>query len=65
MNTLKKQMHVTSSQISIKVPKDFIDKDVEIIIKKKNKEIEKELLTNEVKIDTKKWKFKREEIYNA
>jgi hypothetical protein len=46
----------------IRLPKDFINKtlNVEVTV---GEELEDRLLQNDIRIDTLKWKFRREEIY--
>lgn len=46
----------------LELPEEFNDHDVEITIRLK-RDIERDLLTDQIKIDTKKWKFSRDEIY--
>jgi len=48
--------------LHMKLPEEFKDKTVEVVVKVEN-EIAKKLLIDTVRIDTTKWKFNREEIY--
>jgi hypothetical protein len=62
MLVLRKEAKVKDKILVIELPKEFNEQDVEIIIRLKS-EIEKEILSDQIKIDTTKWKFNREEIY--
>ena len=63
MLIVKKETKVKSKLLMIELPEEFKDRDVEITIRLK-REIERDLLTDQIKIDTKKWKFDRDEIYS-
>lgn len=62
MTILKEIIKVKDGVLQMKLPDEFRDKTVEIVITVSD-DIEKKLLIDNVKIDTKKWKFNREEIY--
>jgi hypothetical protein len=62
MLVLKKEAKVKDKVLTIELPSEFNEQDVEIIIRLKSN-IEKEIFADQVKIDTKKWEFNREEIY--
>jgi hypothetical protein len=62
MLVLKKEVKVKDKVLTIELPNEFNEQDVEIIIRLKSN-IEKEIFADQVKIDTKKWEFNREEIY--
>jgi hypothetical protein len=62
MLVLKKEVKVKDKVLTIELPSEFNEQDVEIIIRLKSN-IEKEIFADQVKIDTKKWEFNREEIY--
>jgi len=59
---VKKESKIRNKSLLIELPEEFNDRDVEITIRLK-RDIEKDLLTDQIKIDTKKWKFDRDEIY--
>jgi len=48
--------------LTIELPEEFKGREVEITIRLKES-IEKEILADQIKVDTTKWKFNREEIY--
>jgi hypothetical protein len=62
MLVLKKEAKVKDKVLTIELPNEFNEQDVEIIIRLKSN-IEKEIFADQIKIDTKKWEFNREEIY--
>jgi hypothetical protein len=62
MLVLKKEAKIKDKVLTIELPSEFNEQDVEIIIRLKSN-IEKEIFADQVKIDTKKWEFNREEIY--
>ncbi|MBS3948534.1 MAG: hypothetical protein KGZ57_09625 [Dethiobacter sp.] len=62
MLIVKKESRVRNKSLIIELPEEFKDRDVEITIRLK-RDIERDLLTDQIKIDTKKWKFDRDEIY--
>ena len=63
MKTLIKKVKSDKKSLSILLPEDFLNKDIRVTIEIEDNKIEKNLLTDKIKIDTKKWKFKREDIY--
>jgi len=60
MSVVKKESKVTR-HLTIELPDEFNEHDFEIIRLKRD--IEKEILADQIKVDTRKWKFNREEIY--
>jgi len=60
MLIMKKE--VKDKALTVELPEEFNGQEVEIIIRLKGK-IEKEILADQIKIDTKKWKFNREELH--
>jgi predicted Zn-dependent protease with MMP-like domain len=62
MVVLKNRVKVEDGILHMKLPEEFKDKIVEVVIKVEN-EIAKKLLIDTIRIDTTKWKFNREEIY--
>ena len=65
MNTVKKQIKIQGNILSLDLPDAFRDKEFEVIVKIREDIISEKLLLNEVEIDTRSWKFDREEIYNG
>jgi len=59
---IKKEMKIDDKILTIELPEEFRGQEVEIIIRLKES-IEKEILADQIKVDTTKWKFNREEIY--
>jgi len=62
MLVIKKESRVKDKLITIELPDEFNEHDVEIVIRLK-RDIEKEILADQVKVDTRRWKFNREEIH--
>ncbi len=62
MVIVRNKMKAKDGLIQIKLPEEFKDKMVEVVVRLED-EIAKKLLIDEVKIDTRQWKFNREEIY--
>ena len=62
MILVKSKIKTDDNVLHIKLPEGFKNKTVEVIVRTEN-EIAKKLLIDTDKIDTAKWKFKREEIY--
>lgn len=62
MLVVKNRVKAKNGILRINLPNEFKDKMVEVVVKVES-EIEKKLLTNTIKIDTKAWKFNRDEIY--
>ena len=62
MVVLKSRVKVEDGILHMKLPEEFKDKTVEVVVKVEN-EIAKKLLIDTIRIDTTKWKFNREEIY--
>ena len=58
----KEKVKVSDGIVQMKLPDEYRDKTVEVIIRIES-EIEKNLLSDTIKIDTLSWKFRREEIY--
>lgn len=63
MRPLLKKMHAREKRLIIDLPEEFLNRDINVIVELDNKNIEKTLMTGKIKIDTKKWKFQREKIY--
>jgi hypothetical protein len=59
---LKKEVMVKDKVLTIELPDEFKGKEVEITVRVK-REIEKEILADQIQVDTTKWKFSREELY--
>jgi hypothetical protein len=59
---IKKEMKIDDKILTIELPEEFRGQEVEITIRLKGS-IEKEILADQIKVDTTKWKFNREEIY--
>jgi hypothetical protein len=59
---LKKEVKVKDKVLTIELPDEFKGKEVEITVRVK-REIEKEILADQIQVDTTKWKFSREELY--
>jgi hypothetical protein len=59
---IKKEMKIDDKILTIELPEEFRGQEVEITIRLKES-IEKEILADQIKVDTTKWKFNREEIY--
>ncbi len=62
MAIIKKDSFVKDKKVTVELPEDFNNKEVEITIRLKST-IEKDLHIDQVTIDTTKWKFDREEIH--
>lgn len=62
MLIVKRESKVRNKSVMIELPEEFRDRDVEITIRLK-RDIERDLLTDQIKIDTTKWKFDRDEVY--
>jgi hypothetical protein len=63
MKTLIKKIKSETKNVHIEIPKNFVNKDIRVIIELDENKAEKLLFTDKIKIDTKNWKFDREEIY--
>jgi len=61
MIIVKDKVKAEDGILHMKLPDEFKNKVVEVVVK--IEEIEKKLLTDVIKIDTREWKFNREEIY--
>jgi hypothetical protein len=59
---IKKEMKIDDKILTIELPEEFKGQEIEITIRLKEN-IEKEILADQIKIDTTNWKFDREEIY--
>ena len=62
MLIVKDKITVEDGILHMKLPDEFKDKIVEVIVKVES-EVERKLLINIIKVDTTKWKFNRDEIY--
>ena len=63
MLIVKEKVKVSDGVVYVKIPEEYRNKTVEVIIRVES-EIEKNLLSDTIKIDTLSWKFRREEIYD-
>jgi len=59
---IKKEMKIDDKILTIELPEEFKGQEVEITIRLKES-IEKEILADQIKVDTTKWKFNREEMH--
>lgn len=59
---IRKELHVKDNFLTIELPDEFKEHEVEVTIRLK-RDIEQEILADQIRIDTKKWRFRREEIY--
>ena len=59
---IMKEMKIDDKILTIELPEELKGREVEITIRLKES-IEKEILADQIKVDTTKWKFNREEIY--
>jgi hypothetical protein len=59
---IKKEVKIDDKILTIELPEEFKGREVEITIRLKES-IEKEILADQIKVDTTKWKFNREEMY--
>ncbi len=64
MVIVKDKMKAKNGEIHIKLPEEFKDRMVEVVVRLED-EVVKNLLIDKVKIDTTEWKFNREEIYGT
>lgn len=64
MRLLKNKVKPEDGVVHVKLPEAFKDKTVEVVINLENEAATK-LMTDVIRIDTKKWSFNREEIYAA
>lgn len=62
MLIIKKESKVEDKFLTIELPDEFKNQNVEIIVRLQ-RDIEKNILADQVRVDTKKWKFLREDIY--
>ena len=62
VSIIKKEVRVENRILTIELPEEFKGQEIEITIRLKEN-IEKEILADQIKIDTTNWKFDREEIY--
>jgi len=62
MAIVKSRVKVEDNMLNMKLPEEFRNKIVEVTVSIAN-EIEERLMLDIIKIDTKKWKFNRDEIY--
>jgi len=63
VKTIIKKIKSETTNIYIKVPKNFVNKDIRVTIELDENKTEKVLFADKIKIDTRNWKFNREEIY--
>ena len=62
VSIIKKEVKVENRILTIELSEEFKGQEIEITIRLKEN-IEKEILADQIKIDTTNWKFDREEIY--
>ncbi|MEW6418839.1 MAG: hypothetical protein AB1480_12080 [Nitrospirota bacterium] len=62
MVVLKDKVKIEDGILHMQLPEEFKNKIVEVTVKIAN-EIAKKLMIDTIKVDTKKWKFNRDEIY--
>lgn len=60
MLVIRKESRLKDNFLAIELPDEFKEHEVEITIRLK-RDIEKEILADQIKIDTRKWRFNREE----
>ncbi len=63
MILIKDKMKAKNGVLHIKLPEEFKNRIVEVVVKTE-KDIANKLLIASIKIDTIRWKFNREEIYS-
>lgn len=63
MKPLIRKIKSSKKTLIIDLPKTFINKNLKIMINVDDEAIEKTIKADKIKIDTRKWKFSREEIY--
>ncbi|GEM_PF-1364028 len=66
MQVIKEFQKIKSNEVRINVPDDFVDNDVEITVKKitgpqKKQGLKRKLLLNAIRLDTRGFKFSRDE----
>lgn len=59
---VRKEIMVKDRILHVELPEEFEGKSVEAIVRLK-RDIEQEISADKIKIDTKKWKFNREESH--
>ena len=62
MLIVKDKVKVEDGILHMKLPDEFKDKIVEVVVKIEM-DIEKKMLIDTIKIDTTSWKFDRDEMY--
>ena len=62
MIIVKETIKAKNGVLHMNLPDEFKDKMVEVVVKIE-REVEKKLMIDSIKIDTSKWKFNRDEIY--
>ena len=63
VSIIKKEVKVENRILTIELPEEFKGQEIEITIRLKENIEKKEILADQIKIDTTNWKFNREEIY--
>jgi hypothetical protein len=63
MKTLIKKIKSKTTNVYIELPENFVNKKIRVIVELDENKAEKILSIDKIKIDTKNWKFNREEIY--
>ncbi len=64
MSVLHKKLKLESNFLSFELPDEFCNKNIDITIKIDEESVVDKLLINQINIDTTKWKFDREKIYD-
>ena len=62
MIIVKKEAKTKDGVLHIELPNEFKDKPLEITVRLK-RDIEAEICADRIKIDTRRWRFNREEVY--
>ena len=60
---IRKEITVKDRILQVELPEEFEGKTVETIIRLKRRDIEEGILADKIRIDTRKWKFNREEAH--
>ena len=60
---IRKEMTVKDRVLQVELPEEFEGKTVETTIRLKRKGIEEGIMADKIRIDTRKWKFNREEAH--
>jgi hypothetical protein len=60
---LRKEIKVKDRILQVELPEEFEGKTVETTIRLKRKGVEEGIMADKIRIDTRKWKFNREEAH--